>query len=207
MRLFVSGSRGQVASATLGPLVEAGHELVEFDQALSPEMDYTSEKSLLNFFAKHYNAHAPFDAVIHFAGRGAPDRGHSWDDFFNVHVFSTHLLTKLATMYHIPRFIYVSSFTVYGLETCHQSRRPEYGDVYSPQAPENTNWYMAAKIMGEQVVKQYASSNPEAATVILRLASFENDFNGCRSTRFSVSKALLESLTAPKGLLVRDVVD
>jgi len=146
----------------------------------------------------------PLDGIIHFAGCGAPNKGANWQAFFDAHIQGTNNICAVAEKHQIPLLLHISSFTVYGWETGYVDRRPEYGKVYTAGAPKEAAWYMAAKICGEQIVKQFAMSNPETVTVIVRLASWNCDFGGVSSALQNFLDAWGRALKARRGLTIME---
>jgi len=121
--IVVFGSEGEVGKEL--DFSQLG-EVVKFDIAINQKMDYTNYEAVLEFL----KTHSP-DCVINFGGFGSPIKCKDFDGFFNTHVISTFNICKaLRELNKKVLYIHISSLSVYGIELGHESRKPEYGEVY-----------------------------------------------------------------------------
>ena len=175
MKILVSGGLGYIGSHTVVELLNCDHEVVIIDNLYNAQIetkdkieritnkkvifyqkDATDQKSLSEICAAH-----TFDGIIHFAGYKAV--GESVREplmYYQNNLLSTIELAKAALAYHIPKFIFSSSATV-------------YGEGISPFSEEmellpRTNPYGETKAMSERILSDTHQANLMLSVTLLR---------------------------------------
>jgi UDP-glucose 4-epimerase len=175
MKILVTGGAGYIGSHTCVLLIEAGHEVIIFDnfsnaskesirrveqivQTTVPyvEGDIRSREDL----AKVFDAH-PIDAVIHFAGLKAV--GESVEKplaYYDNNVSGTVVLCEVMQKYGCKSIVFSSSATV-------------YGDPHTTPIKENfplsaTNPYGRSKLFIEEILRDLYVSDNAWKVVLLR---------------------------------------
>ncbi len=175
MKVLVTGGAGYIGSHTVVLLIEAGYEVVVFDNFSNAsvesirrveklvnqsieviEGDIRKREDLQKVFEMH-----KIDAVIHFAGLKAV--GESVEQplkYYDNNVNGTAVLCEVMATYNCKSIIFSSSATV-------------YGDPYSTPILENfplsaTNPYGRSKLMVEEILRDVYVSDNEWKIVLLR---------------------------------------
>jgi UDP-glucose 4-epimerase len=175
MKILVTGGAGYIGSHTCVLLIEAGHEVIIFDnfsnaskesirrveqiaQTTVPyvEGDIRSREDL----AKVFDAH-PIDAVIHFAGLKAV--GESVEKplaYYDNNVSGTVVLCEVMQKYACKSIVFSSSATV-------------YGDPHTTPIKENfplsaINPYGRSKLFIEEILRDLYVSDNAWKVVLLR---------------------------------------
>lgn len=175
LKILVTGGAGYIGSHTCILLIEAGHEVIIFDNfsnasrqsiervekivnhnILALEGDIRFKKDLDTVFKQH-----PIDAVIHFAGLKSV--GESVDEplkYYDNNVHGTLVLLEVMQKYGCKSIVSSSSATV-------------YGDPSTTPIKENfplsvTNPYGRSKLMIEEILNDIYISDNEWKIVILR---------------------------------------
>ncbi len=185
MKILVSGGTGFIGSHTCVELINAGHEVVIFDNFYnsSPdavdhieticgvrpklyECDMLDEPALDKIFDEN-----KIDAVIHFAGYKAV--GESVAEpikYFHNNITGTLCLLRSMVRHSVKKLIFSSSATVYGMTKVVPI------DESSPLSV--TNPYGRTKLMIEDMLRDVCASDDEWSVVLLRY------FNpvGCHET-------------------------
>lgn len=175
MKILVTGGTGFIGSHTVVELIHDGHEVVIVDNLSNSDIkvldsiekitkirpkfyayDVTNKPQIEEVFQSHH-----FDGIIHFAGYKAV--GESVEKplmYYHNNVLSTIILSELALKYHVNRFVFSSSATVYG------DQEPPF--VETMDLSETTNPYGETKKMSERILSDVSSSNPEFHVTLLR---------------------------------------
>lgn len=175
MKVLVSGGAGYIGTHTIVELLNAGYEVVAFDnfynshpKALERVKEITGkdfkfyEADMLDAAAMDRIFEAEkVDAVIHFAGLKAV--GESCEKpwlYYNNNIVGT--LNILASMkkYGVKQFVFSSSATVYG-----DSKVVPVQEDFPTSA---TNPYGQTKLMQEVMLTDIAKAEPEMAITLLR---------------------------------------
>lgn len=175
MRLLVTGGAGYIGSHTCVELLNAGHEVVIYDNLSNAKPaaveriqtitgkkvpfvqgDILDETALDAVFAR-----AQIDGVIHFAGLKAV--GESVEKplaYYENNVGGTLSLCKAMARAGCKRMIFSSSATVYGMDN-----QPPFTE----EMPLSTiNPYGATKLMIERILTDLAASDGEWSVALLR---------------------------------------
>lgn len=173
-RVFITGAEGFIGSYVVAAFAERGWSVTAlihrsrpsrwalFSDALDARVtvvngDVTDYERLASIF---HNATAPFDAVVHCAGR-ASDVG--WRNAFRKQNFeSVEHLVRLVTAFDVQRFVFVSTTDVYGLRDFSGER-----ETALPLGARPRHAYPEFKIMAERVVRE---SLPSCRFSIIRPA-------------------------------------
>lgn len=175
MLLLVTGGAGYLGSHTCVALIEAGHNVIVVDNLCNSraetvdkvkqitnkeitfyQIDVTDEQEMQGIFANH-----EIDGVIHFAGHKAVEEsiGKPLDYYYN-NIVSTIILAKLCQSFHVNRFVFSSSATVYG-----DNKVPF---IETMNLLPTTNPYGETKAMSERILNDLAKANPVFSASILR---------------------------------------
>ncbi len=175
MKILVTGGAGYIGSHTTLQLIEAGYEVVIFDNFSNASQesikrieelagctipyvvgDVRSKEDLKGLFEAHQ-----IDAVIHFAGLKAV--GESVEEplkYYDNNVHGTLVLCEVMQSYGCKSIVFSSSATVYG--DPHTTPIKEH----FPLAP--TNPYGRTKYFVEEILKDLHRSDEAWRVVILR---------------------------------------
>ena len=175
MNILVTGGAGYIGSHTCVALLEAGHSVIVADNLCNSkaesiekikqitnkeltfyEIDVTDEVKLETIFSNH-----EIDGVIHFAGLKAV--GESVEKplaYYYNNLVSTMVLANACLKYHVNRFVFSSSATVYGDNTV--------PFVETMELLPTTNPYGETKAMSERILTDIANANPAFSVSILR---------------------------------------
>ena len=175
MAILVTGGLGFIGSHTVVELLEKNHEVIVIDNLFNAQLttidkiktiskkafefyqiDATESQPLEDIFKKHH-----IESIIHFAGYKAV--GESVDKplmYYYNNVLSTINLANLALKYHVKKFIFSSSATVYG-----DGQSPFHESM---ALLERTNPYGETKAMSERILMDTARANPSLSVTLLR---------------------------------------
>lgn len=161
MKIFVTGTDGYIGSRLAARLLSQGHTVTGLDtgfyrdgwlyteQSASPRLPFTLNKDLRLIEAQDIEGH---DAVVHLAELSNDPLGQNNPQITkNINYQGSVRLAKLAKDVGVPRFIYASSCSVYGLGVT------EWVDENSPTNPQTA--YAECKAMVESEVGPMADRN------------------------------------------------
>ncbi len=175
MKILVTGGAGYIGSHTVVLLIEAGYEVVVFDNFSNSskesikrveklvgqeidvvEGDIRSKDDLERVFSSH-----KIDAVIHFAGLKAV--GESVEQplrYYDNNVNGTIKLCEVMAKHNCKSIIFSSSATVYG--------DPHTTPILESFPTSATNPYGRSKLFIEEILKDLYVSDSEWKVVLLR---------------------------------------
>ncbi len=175
MKILVTGGAGYIGSHTVVLLIEAGYEVVVFDNFSNSskesikrveklvgqeidvvEGDIRSKDDLERVFSSH-----KIDAVIHFAGLKAV--GESVEQplrYYDNNVNGTVKLCEVMVKYNCKSIIFSSSATVYG--------DPHTTPILENFPTSATNPYGRSKLFIEEILRDLYISDNEWRVVLLR---------------------------------------
>lgn len=175
MKLLITGGAGYIGSHTCVELLQAGHEVVIYDNLSNAKMaavnrigqitgkettfvlgDILDEALLDKVFGEH-----KIDAVIHFAGLKAV--GESVEkplEYYKTNVNGTLCLCRAMRRAGCKNMVFSSSATVYGM-----NNEPPFHE----EMPLSTiNPYGTTKLMIEQILTDVVAANPDWSIALLR---------------------------------------
>ena len=176
MKVLLTGGAGYIGSHTVVEMCEAGHDVVVIDDFSnsSPRAmerveelvgkkiplytaDVADEAVLDRIFSEH-----KIDAVVHFAGLKAVGESVRMPlAYYQNNIGSTLALLRAMKRANVKRFIFSSSATVYGTpKSCPITEQSETGKCSNP--------YGWTKFMIEQILVDYAKSEPDMQVILLR---------------------------------------
>jgi UDP-glucose 4-epimerase len=175
MKVLVTGGAGYIGSHTVVLLVEAGHEVIVFDNFCNAskesinrvekivnqkieviEGDLRNREDLEGVFQNN-----KIDAVIHFAGLKAV--GESVEvplKYYDNNVYGSVVLCEVMAKYACKSIIFSSSATVYG--------NPHTTPITEEFPLSATNPYGRSKLMVEEILRDVHTSDDEWKIVLLR---------------------------------------
>lgn len=175
MKILLTGGLGYIGSHTAVELLENKHDIIIVDNLVNSsisvlqrleeiskqkipfhQVDVTDINQIESVFRIHR-----LDAIIHFAGLKAV--GESVEkplEFYRNNVLATINLALLAVKYHVPRFVFSSSATVYG------DQPSPLNETMQPR--KTTNPYGETKAMSERILMDVAAAHPEFGVTLLR---------------------------------------
>ena len=175
MNILVTGGAGYIGSHTCVALLEAGHNVFVADNLCNSKISTLQEVERLSgkyvtFYKIDvtdaelveiiFNSHS-FDGVIHFAGLKAV--GESCEKpsaYYYNNLVSTMVLAEACIRHNVPRFVFSSSATVYGVNTV--------PFVETMELLPTTNPYGETKKMSERILTDIAAANPSFSVSLLR---------------------------------------
>ncbi len=175
MKVLVTGGAGYIGTHTVVELLDAGYEVVVFDnfynskpKALERVREITG-KDFKFYEADMLDAEAmdaifaaeKVDAVIHFAGLKAVGESveKPWE-YYNNNIVGTLNILNSMKKYGVKQFVFSSSATVYG-----DSKVVPVKEDFPTSA---TNPYGQTKLMQEIMLTDIAHANPDMAITLLR---------------------------------------
>jgi UDP-glucose 4-epimerase len=167
-KILVTGGAGYIGSHTTLALLEAGYEVVVYDnlstgkaEAVLPPArlvvgDLAHTEALDRLMGEE-----KFSAVLHFAGSiVVPESVENPLKYYMNNTNNTTELIRLAVKNAIPRFIFSSTAAVYGM--------PDTAAVTEDSPTKPINPYGRTKLMSEWVIGDTAAAHPGFSFVILR---------------------------------------
>ncbi len=175
MRVMVTGGAGYIGTHTVVELLEAGHEVVVFDNFYNSkpkalervraitgkdfkfyQADMLDKEAMGRIFAEE-----KVDAVIHFAGLKAVGEScqKPWE-YYNNNIVGTLNILEAMKKNGVKRFVFSSSATVYG-----DSKVVPVKEDFPTSA---TNPYGQTKLMQEVMLTDIAKADPSMTVTLLR---------------------------------------
>lgn len=174
--ILVTGGAGYIGTNIVKLLLEKGYNVVVIDNLSNSyfehikillqehpqnlyfiSSDIQNEEKLDVIFSK-FN----IDAVIHLAGKKyIPESFEKEEEYNENNIMATEILLKVMTKYSVDKIIFASSITVYGKTEGSVSE----DQVLSPLSP-----YARTKVVGEELVFNWANQN-EGTAIVLRLSN------------------------------------
>jgi len=174
-QVLLTGGAGYIGSHTAVELLDAGYDVIIADNFSNSTPDVLERvemitgKRLKNYTIDVTNAEAlhkvfsenEIDSVIHFAGYKAV--GESVEkpiDYYKNNLYSTIALLEVMQEFHVNKFVFSSSATVYGM--------PEKVPIDETMKTWCTNPYGWTKLMTEQILSDVTVANKDFSVVLLR---------------------------------------
>ncbi len=175
MTILVTGGAGYIGSHTCVELLNAGYEIIVFDNFINSGPEAIQRiKQITNKDFKFYQADLldrsalevifaenQIDAVIHFAGLKAV--GESTEiplRYYHNNVSGTLILCEIMAKYMVKRLVFSSSATVYG--------NPQTVPIKEDFPLSTTNPYGSTKLMIENILRDLYASDNEWSIALLR---------------------------------------
>ena len=176
MRVLVTGGAGYIGSHTCVELLNAGHEVVVFDNFYNSSMESIKRvekitgKSIKFYEADMLDSAAldkifsenKIDAVIHFAGyKAVGESVHKPLEYYYNNITGTLLLVEAMKKHGVKNIIFSSSATVYGEpDKLPLTEDMPHGKASSP--------YGATKMMQEEMFKDFHVADKDFSVILLR---------------------------------------
>ena len=168
MRILFTGGSGKAGRHVVTHLAEQGHQVTNADLAPLGHPGVTDLRVDLTDAGETYSAMAglarmdeldlervpDYDAVVHFAAVPRillrPD-----STTYAANVLSTYHVLEAATRLGVPKIVFASSETTYGVCFAQGERRPDYlpVDEEHPTVPEDS--YAMSKVAGEATARSF----------------------------------------------------
>jgi len=175
MAILVSGGAGYIGSHTCVELLNAGYDIIVFDNFINSQPDVIPRiKQITNKDFKFYQADLldrvameqvfaenSIKAVVHFAGLKAV--GESVDQpllYYHNNVSGSIILFQTMAKYNVKRLVFSSSATVYG--------NPASVPITEDFPLSTTNPYGSTKLMIENILRDIHIADPEWSIALLR---------------------------------------
>lgn len=179
--IVVTGGSGKAGRAVVRELVEHGHRVLNVDRVPSAEPLCHFLQADLNDMGQAIDAlrraagtverrrgFEQADAVVHLAAIPAPGLAPDATTFQN-NLMSTYNVFSAATLLGVPRVVWASSETLFGLPFTRVA--PAFAPITEahPMLPENG--YALAKGMAEEMARQMHRWNPGTSFLGLRISN------------------------------------
>lgn len=180
--VVVTGGSGKAGRAVIRELIEHGYAVMNVDVAPPPEpLCHFFKADLADLGAaveairraagtvdRRRTPLGETAAVIHLAGIPAPSLAPDAATFHN-NLMSTYNIFSAATLFGVPRVVWASSETAYGLPLTRTP--PSFAPVTEehPLAPETG--YALAKVLSEQMAREMHRWNPGTRFAGLRISN------------------------------------
>jgi UDP-glucose 4-epimerase len=175
MAILVSGGAGYIGSHTCVELLNAGYEIIVFDNFINSkpeaiqrikqitnkdfkfyEADLLDKSSIEHIFAEN-----SIDAVVHFAGLKAVGESVQIPlRYYHNNVSGTLILCEIMAKYNVKRIVFSSSATVYG--------NPATVPIKEDFPLFTTNPYGSTKLVIENILRDVYASDNEWSIALLR---------------------------------------
>ena len=175
MKILVTGGAGYIGSHTCVELLNAGYEIVVFDnlsnsceRSLEIVKDITGKDfpfykvDMLNYdeMEKVFKENK-FDSVIHFAGLKAVGESTQIPiKYYHNNITGTLNLLDIMEKYDVNNIVFSSSATVYG--------KPKTVPITEDFPLSTTNPYGSTKLMIENILTDVTKANPKLSVALLR---------------------------------------
>jgi nucleoside-diphosphate-sugar epimerase len=170
MKVVVTGGNGRAGQWVVRDLAEAGHEVVNLDVVVRPELRLPGEFCRIDLTdaGQVYDALAQFrpDGVAHLAANPSPS-GNARVDVFDNNVVSAHNVLQAAGDLRVPRVVYASSEMATGLLT--DGVVPAQIPFDESERRPSPNAYALSKYISEVIADSMVLANPQTAWVGLRI--------------------------------------
>ncbi len=167
-KILVTGGAGYIGSHTTLALIDAGYEVVVYDnlstgraEAVLPPARLVVGDLAQTEVLERLMAEEKFSAVLHFAGSiVVPESVENPLKYYINNTGNTTELIRLAVKNAIPHFVFSSTAAVYGM--------PDTTAVTEESPTKPINPYGRTKLMSEWVLEDTAAAHPDFSFVILR---------------------------------------
>jgi len=159
MKYIITGSSGFIGSHLSDYLKLKGHVVHPYSRTEPCRVHKTKYYSVTSYqhIERAINSLKP-DCVIHLAALGNNPKHKDDNEIMKTNVLGTYYTVKAAVHNKIPRYIYVSTSSVY-------PKGKTYFKEYEPLPPSHESMYAQTKAIGEQIVQYYGD---RISTAIMR---------------------------------------
>jgi nucleoside-diphosphate-sugar epimerase len=173
MRVLVTGGSGKLGRACVRDLIAHGYEVLNADlvrpeQPLCPfvRIDLEDPGQVLEVVGG-VDEHGAADAIVHLAAIPAPGLMPNATTF-RINVISTYNVFEAARRSGVRNVVWASSETVLGLPF---TTPPPYVPVDENYVPRPESAYSLAKVLGEEMARQFCRWDPELKIFGLRFSN------------------------------------
>jgi nucleoside-diphosphate-sugar epimerase len=161
MSILLTGGSGFIGGHFHNYLEKS--QLINFDlvppSQLKDSIFFQGDIRLKEDLRKVFGGHK-IDTIISLAAKHH-DFGIGHDEYFDTNEEGTRMLCEVAAEFNVNKIVFYSSVAVYGLLEKASSENFE---------PNPSSPYGASKLAGEEVLKKWASGNPQRSVLIMRPA-------------------------------------
>lgn len=151
MKAIVTGSSGLLGRHVAEALVEAGHDVLGIDAVAPAKASWQHATADLTDLGSALQLVRDCDAVVHVAAIPRPT-GRAGGEVFKTNVATAYNTVEAAAMAGATRFVYASSFSVFGYPFFERPVRPPYLPVDMNHPVGAQDPYGLSKWLGEEIV-------------------------------------------------------
>jgi len=175
-QILVTGGAGYIGSAVVKTLIDAGHQVVVFDDLSTGNKDVVHEQATFtegNVLVQTeldaaFEAH-DFDVVIHCAAKKVMAESEADPSkYFKTNVSGTINVLDAMTRFNVPKIIFSSTAAVYAVT---DDDKPVTEEALATPA----SVYGSSKLMAETLIQEYARLGKIQSYVILRYFTVAGD--------------------------------
>ena len=206
MKILVTGSSGFLAKYLIDNLLIKKHKVIGIDRTINSvvndenfreyKVDLICRNELNNFFSSHDD----IDVVIHTAAVQPKDKDEDYEKYFKGNALSTFNLLDKCNRLNLKKFIFSSSFSVYG--------RPDKLPINENDPLKPQNVYGLSKKNAESIF-YYFFQNYNFKVIILRFDGIYGKFQnlpGFINTSINLFKKDEDISIFNNGSKIRDYV-
>ncbi|QKC85149.1 NAD(P)-dependent oxidoreductase [Mesorhizobium sp. NZP2077] len=151
MRTIVTGSSGLLGRHVAAALVAAGHDVTGIDTVAPGAAPWRHATADLTDLGSTLQLVRDCDAVVHIAAIPRPT-GRAGGEVFRTNVATAYNVVEAAALAGIRRFVYASSFSVFGYPFFEKTVVPPYLPVDMNHPVGAQDPYALSKWLGEEIV-------------------------------------------------------
>ncbi|MCV3205263.1 NAD(P)-dependent oxidoreductase [Mesorhizobium sp. YC-39] len=151
MRTIVTGSSGLLGRHVAAVLVAAGRDVTGIDAVAPDKVAWRHVTADLTDLGSTLQLVRDCDAVIHVAAIPRPT-GRAGGEVFKTNIATAYNVVEAAAMAGARRFVYASSFSVFGYPFFEKTVRPPYLPVDMNHPVGAQDPYALSKWLGEEIV-------------------------------------------------------
>lgn len=151
MRTIVTGSSGLLGRHVATALVAAGHDVLGIDAVAPNAVPWRHASADLTDLGSALQLVRDCDAVVHVAAIPRPT-GRAGGEVFKTNIATAYNVVEAAAMAGARRFVYASSFSVFGYPFFEKTVRPPYLPVDMNHPVGAQDPYALSKWLGEEIV-------------------------------------------------------
>ncbi|RWN11018.1 MAG: NAD(P)-dependent oxidoreductase [Mesorhizobium sp.] len=151
MKTIVTGASGLLGRHVAEALVAAGHDVLGVDAVVPGEVAWRHATADLTDLGSTLQLVRDCDAVVHVAAIPRPT-GRAGGEVFKTNIATAYNVVEAAAMAGARRFVYASSFSVFGYPFFEKPVRPPYLPVDLDHPVGAQDPYGLSKWLGEEIV-------------------------------------------------------